>query len=70
LQAAILRYPDLFATTVAEKLLTYGLGRGVEYFDGPAVRKVVRSAKAQDYKFSSFIIGVTGSAPFQMRRSQ
>lgn len=70
LQAAILKYPDLFATTVAEKLLTYGLGRGVEYFDGPAVRKVVRSAKAQDYKFSSFIIGVVGSAPFQMRRSQ
>jgi hypothetical protein len=70
LQQALLRYPDLFATTFAEKLLTYGLGRGVDYYDAAAVRKIVRSAAAEDYRFSSFILGIVNSAPFQLRRSQ
>ena len=70
LQQALLKYPDVFATTFAEKLLTYALGRGVEYYDAPSIRKVVREAKKADYKFSSFILGIVNSTPFQMRRSQ
>jgi hypothetical protein len=70
LQQALLNRPELFATTVTEKLLTYSLGRGVEYYDAPAVRKIVREARNQDYRFSSFILGVAGSTPFQMRRSR
>jgi hypothetical protein len=70
LQRAILNRPELFATTLTEKLMTYALGRGVEYYDAPAVRRIVREAKAREYRFSSFILGIAGSAPFQMRRSQ
>jgi len=70
LQKAILNKPELFATTLAEKLLTYSVGRGVEFYDAPAIRKVVRQAQARDYKFSSFILGIASSDPFQMRRSQ
>ena len=55
-------------TTVTEKLLTYALGRGLEYYDAPAVRAIVREAGRQDYRFSSgLILGVVKSAPFQMR---
>jgi hypothetical protein len=70
LQKALLSRPDLFASTFTEKLLTYALGRGVEYYDAPAVRGVVRQAQGTDYKFSSFILGIVNSTPFQMRRSQ
>jgi hypothetical protein len=70
LQQALLKRPELFATTFTDKLLTYGLGRGVETYDAPAVRKVVRTAAANDYRFSSFILGIVNSTPFQMRRSQ
>ena len=70
LQQALLRRPELFATTFSEKLLTYGVGRGVEAYDAPAIRKVVREAAANEYRFSSFILGIVNSAPFQMRRSQ
>ncbi len=62
--------PEAFLTTFSEKLLTYSLGRGVEYYDAPAVRKVVREARAKDLRFSSFIVGIAASTPFQMRRSQ
>ena len=70
LQKALLSHPDAFANTFTEKLMTYALGRGVEYYDGPAVRKIVRQAQTQDYRFSSFILGITTSTPFQMRRTQ
>lgn len=70
LQKALLNRPENFATTLTEKLLTYGLGRGVESYDAPAVRKIVRQAHNQDYRFSSFILGIVNSTPFQMRRSQ
>ena len=70
LQKALLSRPDVFATTFTEKLLTYALGRGVDYHDAAAVRRVVRDASANDYKFSSFIAGVVNSTPFQMRRAQ
>ena len=70
LQQAMLSRPEIFVTTFTEKLLTYGLGRGVEYYDAPAIRKVVREARSKDYRFSSIILGIAGSTPFQMRRSQ
>lgn len=70
LQQAILARPELFTHTFAEKLLTYGVGRGVEYYDQPAIRKVVRGAQQHNYRFSSFILGIVHSTPFQMRRPQ
>ncbi len=70
LEQALLQRPDVFAGTVTEKLLTFALGRGVEAYDGPAVRKIVREASADDYRISSIILGITSSAPFQMRRSR
>ncbi|HYP13260.1 MAG TPA: DUF1592 domain-containing protein, partial [Bryobacteraceae bacterium] len=70
LQKALLSRPHAFATTLSEKLLTYALGRGVEHYDAPAVRKVVRESEAGNFKFSSFIVGIVNSTPFQMRRSQ
>ena len=70
LETALLKRPEIFADTLAEKLLTYALGRGVEYYDGPAVRDIVRKAKAADYHFSDLILAIVGSPPFQMRTSQ
>ena len=56
------------AATAAEKLLTYALGRRVEYFDMPAVRAIARDAARSDYRFSSLITGIVRSTPFQMKR--
>ncbi len=70
LRDALLRRPELFAGTLTEKLLTYAVGRGLEPADAPAVRAIVRASGAADYRFSSLILGVVNSAPFQMRRSQ
>jgi hypothetical protein len=70
LQKALVVRPELFVTTFTEKLLTYALGRGVEYYDAPAVRKVVQEAQAKDFRFSSVILGIANSTPFQMRKSQ
>ena len=64
---ALLRRPDAFVTTVASKLLTYSLGRGVESYDMPAVRRIVRESAADDYRWSSLIIEIVKSLPFQMR---
>ena len=61
--------PDRFASTVVEKLLTYAIGRGVEYYDAPVVRAIVRDAAPHDYRWSALISGVVTSAPFQMRMS-
>jgi hypothetical protein len=70
LQQAVLKRPELFTTTFTEKLLTYALGRGVEYYDAPAVREIVRKASESDFRMSSFVVGIVNSSPFQMRRSQ
>ena len=70
LREAILARPIVFVGTMTEKLLTYALGRGLDHHDGPAVRKVVRHAAANDYRFSSLVLGIIESTPFQMRRSQ
>ncbi len=69
LEQALLDRPELFVYTLTEKLLTFALARGVEYYDAPAVRKIVREATAHDYRFSQLILGIVNSAPFQMRRS-
>jgi hypothetical protein len=61
---------DQFVTTLTEKLMTYALGRGVEYFDQPAVRKVVRDAASSDARWSALIRGIVTSTPFQMRQSE
>lgn len=68
LRNALVDDPEVFATTVTNKLLTYALGRGVEYYDAPAVRQIVRAAAAEDYSWSALIAGIINSAPFQMRR--
>ncbi len=70
LQGLLLERPDDFVGTVTEKLLTYALGRGVEYYDMPTVREIVRAAKEDDSSWSSVILGVVESAPFQMRRAE
>ena len=70
LRAALLSRPELFVTTLTEKLLTYGLGRGLEFYDAAPVRKIVRDARDNDYRFGSLISGIVNSTPFQMRRSQ
>ena len=69
LEDGLLSRPELFAGTLTEKLLTFALGRGVEYYDAPAVRKIVRDAAKDGYRFSSLILGIVKSVPFQMRRS-
>jgi mono/diheme cytochrome c family protein len=67
LRQALLREPDRFVATLTEKLMTYGLGRGLDYNDMPAVRAIVRDAAASDYRMSSIIMGIVKSVPFQMR---
>ncbi len=69
LEEGLLRRPELFAGTLTEKLLTFALGRGVEYYDAPAVRQILREAQPGGYRFSSLILGIVKSVPFQMRRS-
>jgi hypothetical protein len=68
LKKALLAQPESFANTVTEKLLTYALGRGIDAYDAPAVRAILRDANAKNYRFSSLVLGVVKSTPFQMRR--
>ena len=70
MRAALVADPEQFVTTVTEKLMTYALGRGVDYYDMPSLRRIVRGAAADDYRFQSVILGIVTSDPFLMRRSQ
>jgi hypothetical protein len=70
LRNALLARSGAFTQTLTEKLLTYAIGRGVEYYDMPAVRSIVRASAPGDYRFSSLILGIVRSAPFQMRRTE
>jgi hypothetical protein len=70
LRNVLLSHPEQFATTVTEKLLTYALGRGVEYYDAPAIRKIAREAAGGDYRWSSLVLGIVKSTPFQMRTNK
>jgi hypothetical protein len=68
-QLMLTKYRDDFVRTAAEKLLTYATGRGVEYYDNPAIRAIAREAAKDDYRFSSLILAVVKSQPFQFRRA-
>ncbi|MGH8629216.1 MAG: DUF1588 domain-containing protein, partial [Burkholderiales bacterium] len=68
LKKVLMERRDEFVECLAEKLLTYALGRGLEHFDLPAVRQVRREATRNDYRFSSLAIAIVNSVPFQMRR--
>jgi hypothetical protein len=69
LEQALLKRPELFVRTLTEKLMTFALGRGVEYYDAPAIRRIIADAGQDDYRFSRLILGVVESTPFQMRMS-
>ena len=70
LEQALLKRPELFVSAMTEKLLTFALGRVIADSDAPAIRAIVREARSSDYRFSSLIVGITRSTPFQMRRSE
>jgi hypothetical protein len=70
LEDALLRRPELFATALTENLMIFALGRGMEYYDAPAVRRILRDAEKDGYRFSSIILGIVKSIPFQMRRTE
>ena len=69
LRKILLDRKDEFASTVTKKLMTYSLGRGLEYYDQPAVRAILRQSAPDGYRWSSLILGVVESTPFQMRRA-
>ncbi len=69
LRAALLKHPERFVGTMTEKLMTYALGRGLEYYDMPVVRGIARDAGQNDYRFSSIVMGIVKSTEFQMKRS-
>jgi hypothetical protein len=69
LRNALVRYSPQFVRTITEKLMTYALGRGVEYDDMPVVRAIVKDSAAHDYRFSSILMGIVKSEPFQMNRA-
>lgn len=70
LEDALLKRPELFASTVVEKLFVFALGRGVETYDAPAIREIVRRAEPAQYRFSNLIVSLVQSAPFQLRTNQ
>lgn len=67
LENGLLERPELFVRTLSQKLLAFALGRGVEVYDAPAIRQIVRESQANEFRFSSIILGITKSVPFQMR---
>jgi Protein of unknown function (DUF1592)/Protein of unknown function (DUF1588)/Protein of unknown function (DUF1587)/Protein of unknown function (DUF1585)/Protein of unknown function (DUF1595)/Planctomycete cytochrome C len=67
LRNALISHPEQFVDTLTEKLLTYALGRGLSYNDMPVVRGIVRDSAQQNYRFTSIVLGIVRSAPFQMR---
>ena len=70
LRKAVLRRPDMFARNMTEMLLTYALGHGVEHHDMPFVRGVLKDSARANYRFSSLVLGIVKSLPFQQRRSE
>jgi hypothetical protein len=70
LRAALVEHPERFVGTVTEKLMTYALGRGLDYYDMPAVRRIVREAASGGYGMQSIIVGIVNSYPFLNRRSE
>jgi hypothetical protein len=69
LRKAVMRRPEMFARTITEKLMTYGLGRGMEYIDMPIVRTIAENAGKQNYRFSALVLEIVKSVPFQMKKA-
>jgi hypothetical protein len=69
LRQALLKHPEQFVHTMAEKLMTYGLGRGLEHYDLPVIRAIVRESAKTDYRFSTLILNIVRSVPFQMKKA-
>ena len=69
LKAALLNHPEEFVSTITEKLMMYGVGRNVQFYDRPAIRTIIRQAARNNYTFASLVLGVVESAPFQMRET-
>src|SRR5262249_31196178 len=69
LRQAIMSRPEQFARTVTEMLLTYALGRGLEYYDMPTVRTIVKDSARRNYKMSALVTGIVSSVPFQLRKT-
>jgi hypothetical protein len=69
LENGLLKRPDIFVSTLTEKLMTFALGRGVESYDAPAIRKIVHDAQSNNYRFSAIILGIVNSTPFIMRKA-
>jgi Protein of unknown function (DUF1592)/Protein of unknown function (DUF1588)/Protein of unknown function (DUF1585)/Protein of unknown function (DUF1587)/Protein of unknown function (DUF1595)/Planctomycete cytochrome C len=69
LRAALMAQKGQFVKAVTEKLLTYALGRGLEYYDAPTIRAIDRAAEAEDYRWSAIVLGIVKSSEFQMRRA-
>ena len=69
LRQELTRRPEVFVGVLTERMLTYAVGRGLEYYDMPAVRTIVHGARATDYRFSSIVLGVAQSVPFQMKET-
>jgi hypothetical protein len=67
LRNALAARPEAFVQVLTEKLMTYALGRGLQYYDMPVIRAIVRDSKAKNYSFTSVVLGITESVPFQMR---
>ena len=70
LRQNLVAQPEIFVGVMTEKMLTYALGRGLEYYDMPAVRKIVRDAKSKDFRFSSIVLGIARGTPFQMKEAK
>jgi hypothetical protein len=70
LRDALVRRPEVLVGTMTEKLMTYALGRTLEYQDMPTVRAIVRSSARENYRFSSLVRGIVSSTPFQMRSAR
>jgi len=70
LRTELVKNADVFVGVMSEKMLTYALGRGLEHYDMPAVRKIVQGTKSSNYKFSSMVLGVVKSAPFQLKEAK
>jgi hypothetical protein len=70
LRKNLVAQPEIFVGVMTEKMLTYALGRGLEYYDMPAVRKILRDGRSKDFRFSSIVLGIVRSTPFQMKEAK
>jgi uncharacterized protein YcnI len=69
LRNTLTAHPDAFTQTLTEKMMVYALGRGLQYYDMPVIRGIVREAATKNRSFSSIVLGIARSTPFQMRNS-